>query len=111
MGEESRSMSEPMDGIKQEQEDELKPKPTSLEILKPEPWVPREKTPPRGRTEWQLEQLSKGLIEAFCASDFSTPLLDYVSPSFQAYIDYNAATVRSLSEHIEFHKQYVGSLQ
>jgi len=85
---------------------------TSLDILNPQPWVPRTSKSDSSETEQMLEQLSKGLVEVFCANDWASPLLAYVNPQFQAYIDYSSAQVRSLQEHIDFHKsmheQYPG---
>lgn len=77
---------------------------TSMQILKPGAWVPTKPRPARGETETILEQLSKALIEIFCNRDFSNPLMAHAAPNFQAWLDYNGSQVRSLEEHIAFHK-------
>ncbi|CAK4034906.1 Hypothetical predicted protein [Lecanosticta acicola] len=64
-----------MEGIKKDTkksgpEYNLETKASSFELLNPEKWVPKNEIPARGRVMWQLEQLSKNLIEVFCASDF-----------------------------------------
>lgn len=77
---------------------------TSLDILKPEPWVPQKPMNVRGQTAETLEQLTTSFFEIFCNQDFSNPLLEYASPKFQAYFGWNESETRNLEEHIAFHK-------
>lgn len=77
---------------------------SSLEILDPEPWVPRDSERSNGDSAAVLEQLSASMIRIFCEQDWSNPLLKYALPNFSAYIDYDEVRSRTFEEHIAFHK-------
>lgn len=77
---------------------------SSLEILNPEPWVPKKSADSRSQTTMVLEHLSASIIRVFCEQDWSNPLLKHATPKFRAYIDYSELRVETLEEHIAFHK-------
>jgi hypothetical protein len=77
---------------------------SSLDILKPKPWVPQQGSAKASPDAALLESLSRQLIECFCTQDWDNPLLKLATPNFSAYIDHAEARVRSFDEHVEFHK-------
>lgn len=76
----------------------------SFHILAPYAWVPRNARRPQSPTTTMLEQLSRTIIEAFCAQNWTHPLLKHAVPNFHAYIDSMEVRTRSLEQHVEFHK-------